>query len=97
MMFVTIRHDAQASWDTEATVHSGRSLTAALGDIPGFISCALLDTGDSGMVSIVICEDTTGLEGARHLLDGWLEEHLTRSPHHAATTLMGEVIVQRGL
>jgi hypothetical protein len=97
MMFATIRHDPDATWAADELARAGRSLTAALGDVAGFISCALLDTGDGGLVSIAICEDRVGLEEARQILDRWLSAHLAPAPGDPGTVISGEVIVQRGL
>lgn len=96
-MYAAIRHDVDASWTVEETVRAGRSLTAAFGDVAGFISYALLDTGDGGLVSITICEDQAALKEAHQVLNLWLAGHLAPSPGNPATVITGEVIVQRGL
>jgi hypothetical protein len=97
MLYAMIRHDADAAWSVDETARAGRLLTAALSKVEGFVSCALVDTGDGGLVSIAICEDTAGLDAARRLLEGWLEAHLAPSTHHLTTTVAGDVIVQCGL
>ncbi len=96
-MHALIRHDADLSRSVDETVRAGRTLSAALGDVAGFISCALLDTGDGGLVSIAICDGPAGLDEALRLLDAWLADHLAPTPAHPTTVITGEVIVQRGL
>jgi hypothetical protein len=97
MLYAMIRHDPDAAWTVDDRVHAGRLLTAALGDVPGFISCALVDAGGQGLVSIAICEDASALDEARRLLDRWLAEHLARAAGAPATEIAGAVVVQCGL
>jgi hypothetical protein len=96
-MHASIRHDLGSGWTVEETVRAGRALTAALGRVPGFISCALVETGDGGLTSICICEDQTGLEEARTLLADWLATALVPADGSPPRVITGEVIVQKGL
>lgn len=97
MMFATIRHDTNASWDIEEAVRFGRSLTAPLSDLPGFISCAVLATDGGGVLSIAFFEDAAGLAPAQQLLADWLSDHLVPISEFPAMAVTGEVIVQCGL
>ncbi|MGD9891853.1 MAG: hypothetical protein AB7R89_08885 [Dehalococcoidia bacterium] len=97
MLYAMIQHDTKAAWTVDDRGSAGRALTAALGDVAGFISCALLDTGDGGVVSIAIYEEAAGLEEARQIVDRWIAGHLDSTSSDPATLITGEVIVQRGL
>lgn len=97
MLYAMIHQDTEAAWSVDERVRTGRALTAALSDVDGFISCALLDTGDGGLVSIAIYEDAAGLEAARQIVDRWAAGHLVSAPRDPAALITGEVIVQRGL
>jgi hypothetical protein len=97
MLYAMIRHDAQVAWTVDDRARAGRSLTAALGDVAGFISCALLDTGDGGLVSIAVYEDAAGLAVARQIVDRWLTGRIASSSPNPAMLITGEIVVQRGL
>jgi hypothetical protein len=96
-MYATVRRDDRAVPAACEPAQAGRALTAALGHVPGFISCVLLDVGDGTLVSIVICEDPAGLEEAGRLLNDWLAAHFVVASDRPAQIIAGEVIVQKGL
>jgi len=83
----------------DGAVRAGRPLTAALGGVPGFVSLALLDAGQAGLVlvAVLVCEDEADLAAADRLVVRWAAEHLDGPLSHAAEVAIGEVIVQRGL
>ncbi|MGD9895238.1 MAG: hypothetical protein AB7R89_11750 [Dehalococcoidia bacterium] len=95
-MHAMIRRDVGAVADTEALMRSGRSLTAEMSHVPGFVSHVAFIADDGALVSISICEDTTGLETIARLLTGWLSVNLPEA-RQQPDVLTGQIIMQRGL
>jgi len=95
-MHVMIRRDAGAMADAEALMRSGRSLTAEMSRVPGFVSHVAFMTDDGALVSISICEDTNGLEAIGSLLAGWLSLSMPEV-RQQPEVVAGEIIIQRGL
>lgn len=95
-MHAMIRRDAGAGAATETLARAGRSLTAEMSHVRGFVSHAAFTTEDGALVSISICEDMMGLEAVGKLLEGWLSLHLPAA-RQQPDVLAGEIIVQRGL
>jgi hypothetical protein len=95
-MHAMIRRDAGASTDSEALMRAGRALTAEISHVPGFVSHVAFMTDDGALVSISICEDTTGLEAIGSLLTGWLSANLPEA-RQQPDVVAGEIIMQRGL
>jgi hypothetical protein len=52
-------------------VRAGRQLTAALGDVPGFVSCGVLDVGHGALASVCIFETRAQLEEGERLPGTW--------------------------
>jgi hypothetical protein len=95
-MHAMIRRDVGVAAVPEALMRAGRSLTAEMSNVPGFVSHAAFITEDGALVSISICEHVAGLEAIGSLVSGWLSLHLpeTRQPPEVVA---GEIIMQRGL
>ncbi len=95
-MYASVRRDEGVGPAIEE-VGASRRLMAALGGIPGFVSCSVLDAGDGALLSIGICEDPASLEEVNRLLAGWLTAHLTPPPQRPPCITTGEIILQKGL
>jgi hypothetical protein len=91
-----IRRDAGAAAVPETLMRAGRSLTAEMGNVPGFVSHAAFMTEDGALVSISICEDAAGLEAIGSLLGGWLSVNMPEA-RQQPDVVAGEIIMQRGL
>jgi hypothetical protein len=96
-VYASIRRDEGAASAMTEGVGASRGLLAALGGIPGFISCAVIDAGDGALLSIGICEDEASLADVNRLLTGWLATHLTPPPQRPPRITTGEVVLQKGL
>jgi hypothetical protein len=95
-MHAMIRRDTGAAADAETLKRAGRSLTAEMSHVPGFISHVAFTTEDGALVSISICEDAAGLEAIGNLLAGWLSANMP-DVGQRPDVLAGEIIMQRGL
>ena len=95
-MHAMIRRDAGAAPDAEALMRAGRSLTAEMSTVPGFVSHVAFVTADGALVSISICEDAAGLEAIGSLLGGWLLANMPEA-RQQPDVVAGEIIMQRGL
>jgi hypothetical protein len=73
-MHATIRHFAPGAGSREDWVHAWRALASALSGEAGFISCAVLATGDEGLAAITLFDDATSLVAADRRIEDWLAE-----------------------
>ena len=81
----------------DEVVRAGRQLAAELSQAPGFVSYAVLDTGDGVLVSVTVFEDRSDLDAADQLVGEWAAQHLAALLPHPSEVIAGEVIVQRGM
>jgi hypothetical protein len=96
-MHATICRYEAISGSVDEVVRAGRQLTAALGDVPGFVSCVVLDVDRSALASVCIFETRAQLEEGERLLATWSSAHPGVQLPAPADVTTGEVIVQRGL
>lgn len=76
------------SWRTLASLLSGES---------GFISCAVLATGDGGLAAISIFDDAATLALADRQIEAWLAARAGDLAQNLVKVTTGEVVAQRGL
>ena len=81
----------------DEVMRAGRGLTWALGQAPGFVAYAVLDTGDGALASVSVFETQAELEDADHIAARWVAEHLATALPHPPHVSTGEVIIQKGL
>jgi hypothetical protein len=96
-MHATIRHYVPGVESSQDWLHVWRALATALNGAAGFISFAVVATGDGGLAAITLFDDATSLAAADRWIEGWLADQkadLGRFQIHIAT---GEVVAQRGL
>ncbi len=96
-MYAAIRRDIRATRTADDLVRAARALSAAFGQIPGFISWVLLESGDDALVSVSVCEDAAGLDHAGRLLTEWLDGQRVTPADRQPEIITGEVILQKGL
>ena len=94
-MLAMIRRDSGVAADIEALMRAGRSLTAEMSHLPGFVSHVAFIADDGALVSISICEDAAGLEAIGRLIAGWLSVNMPAAQQ--PDVMAGEIIMQRGL
>ena len=81
----------------DEVMRAGRQLASALSEAPGFVSYAVLDTGDGLLVSVTVFDDPINLAAADHLIARWVAEHLAALLSRPPKVIAGEIIVQRGM
>jgi hypothetical protein len=96
-MHATIRHYAAGAGSGEDGVHAWRAFAAALSGEAGFISCAVLATGDGGLAAISIFDDAGTLAVADRRVEGWLADRAGDLAPLLVQVTSGEVVAQRGL
>ena len=96
-MHATIACYAGGPGATDEVVRAGRQLATALSKTPGFVSYALLDSGDGALVSICVFEQQTELEAADRLVGTWVLEQLGALLPAGPQVFTGEVVVQKGM
>jgi hypothetical protein len=96
-MFVTIRWHGRVAGSPADVARGGRELAAVLGQAPGFVSFALLETGDGAFASICVFESRAALERADRLHDRWTAEREARTPLPAGRLTRGEIVAQKGI
>jgi heme-degrading monooxygenase HmoA len=96
-MHATIRHYAPGAGSGEEGVRAWRALAAALSGEAGFISCAVLATGDGGLAAISFFDDAASLAAADRKIEGWLAERAADLARLLVQVASGEVVAQRGL
>ena len=96
-MHATICRYEDVGGSVDDVVRAGRQLTATLGDVPGFVSCVVLDVGHSALASVCIFETRAQMEEGERLLATWSSAHPSVRLPCPADITTGEVIVQRGL
>jgi hypothetical protein len=96
-MYATIRRYRPGAGSKDTGVRAWRALAVFLAQEDGFISCAVLETGDGELTAITFFDDAASLAAADHKVEAWLAEEqagLARLLVHVTT---GEVVAQRGL
>jgi hypothetical protein len=96
-MYATIRHYAPGTGTEEDRLRSWRALATLLSGEAGFISCAVLATGDGGLATISIFDDAVTLAVADRRFDDWLAARTGDTMPLVVQVTSGEVVAQRGL
>jgi len=96
-MHATIRHYAPGSGSGEDGAKSWRALAAWLSREAGFISCAVLATGDGGLAAISVFDDAGTLAQADRRAEEWLATRAGEPAPLLVQVATGEVVAQRGL
>lgn len=96
-MHATIRRYAPGSGSAEDGAKSWRALAARLSRETGFISCAVLATGDGGLAAISIFDDAATLAVADRRVEEWLATGAGELAPLLVQVATGEVVAQRGL
>jgi hypothetical protein len=96
-MHATIRHYAPGAGSGEDGVHAWRALAAALSGEGGFISCAVLTTGDGGLAAISLFDDAATLAAADRRVEDWLAARAGDLAGRLVQVTSGEIVAQRGL
>ena len=96
-MHATIRHYAPGAGSGEEGVLAWRALAAALSGEAGFISCAVLATGDGGLAAISFFDDAATLAAADRRIEDWLAKRAGELAPRVVQVTSGEVVAQRGL
>ena len=96
-MYATIVHcELHNCTSAFAHGHTGRTLTAALAALPGFVAFVALemDTGEGTVTAVCLMEERTGLAAAEAVIARWQGE---QSATVGTGVRRGEVIMQQGL
>lgn len=96
-MHATIRRYAPGAGLGEDGVHAWRALATWLSREAGFISCAVLATGDGGLAAISIFDDAATLAAADRRVEAWLAARAGERAPLLVQAATGEVVAQRGL
>jgi hypothetical protein len=74
-----------------------RALADLLAQEDGFISCAVLKTGDGELAAISAFDDAASLAAADRKVESWLAEWEAGLARLLVQVERGEVVAQRGL
>jgi hypothetical protein len=96
-MHATIRHYAPGTGSGEDGAHAWRALATALSSEAGFISCAVLATGDGRLAAISFFDDAATLAAADRRIEDWLAVLAGNLAPLLVQVTSGEVVAQRGL
>jgi hypothetical protein len=96
-MHATIRRYAPADGSAEVGIRAWRALAVVLGAEDGFVSCAVLETGDGSLVAITLFDDVASLAAADRRIENWLAAQETKLAWLLVQVITGEVVAQRGL
>lgn len=96
-MHATIHRYEGVAGSTDDIIRAGRQQASALSKLPGFVSYALLEAGDSVLIAISVFETRAEFEAAERLSESWGgDQAVARVPYPPQVTT-GEVIVQKGM
>ncbi|GEM_PF-2352281 len=96
-MYATIRRYDHVAGSVDDVMPDGRRLATAVSRVPGFVSFALLDSGDGVLVAVSIFDDPTGLADAERLVERWATDRQAGPLSSPVVAITGEVIVQKGM
>jgi hypothetical protein len=96
-MHATIRHYVPGDATAEVSVRAWRDLATALGTEAGFISCAVMATGNGGFAAIAFFDDAASLARADPHFEGFLAQPGAGPGWILVQHNNGEVVAQRGL
>jgi hypothetical protein len=96
-MHATIRRYGPGAGAGDARVRAWRALAALLAREDGFVSCAVLETGDGELAVISFFDDATSLAAADRKIESWLATWEGGLGRLLVQVTSGEVIAQRGL
>ncbi|MGH2586085.1 MAG: hypothetical protein ACRDJE_14325 [Dehalococcoidia bacterium] len=96
-MHAMIRRYDGVTGSSDDLMRFGRREAAALSEIPGFVSYALLEAGGSVLMAVCIFETQAALEAAERLDVFGVDEPPATLASLLSQVARGEVIVQRGM
>ena len=96
-MYASIGHYADMGAATDDVIQRAWQLAVALSTATGFVSYALLDTGNGALTSITVFESRTELEAGNDLIGAWMAEHLPNRQQTPMWLEIGEIVQQRGM
>ena len=96
-MHATIRRYGPGAGAEDARVRAWRALAVILAREDGFISCAVLETGDGELTAITFFDDAASLTAGDRKVESWLAEREGDLARLLVQVASGEVVAQRGL
>jgi hypothetical protein len=96
-MHASIRHYRPGAGSGDARVRLWRALVDLLAQEEGFISCAVLETGDGELAAISFFDDAASLAAADRKIESWLATWEGGLARLLVQVTSGEVVAQRGL